>query len=73
MHTFSTFYLTYYKSAIINLASAKIEAKYGMLIFNQIMNLASINIQRAKPPISKLGAKPEQYSISHNNKIPWQS
>ena len=37
-HVFN-FLLTYYKSAIINLASAKIEAKYGMLIFNQIMNL----------------------------------
>ena len=37
-HIFN-FLLTYYKSAIINLASAKIEAKYGMLIFNQIMNL----------------------------------
>jgi ATP-binding cassette subfamily B protein len=37
-HIFN-FLLTYYKSAIINLAAAKIEAKYGMRIFNQIMNL----------------------------------
>ena len=36
---FFNFLLTYYKSAIINLASAKIEAKYGMIIFNQFINL----------------------------------
>ena len=36
---FFNFLLTYYKSAIINLASAKIEAKYGMVIFNQFINL----------------------------------
>jgi ABC-type bacteriocin/lantibiotic exporter with double-glycine peptidase domain len=53
-HVFN-FLLTYYKSAIINLASAKIEAKYGMLIFNQIMNLPVSTFKEQSRQFPNLG------------------
>ena len=53
-HIFN-FLLTYYKSAIINLASAKIEAKYGMLIFNQIMNLPVSTFKEQSRQFPNLG------------------
>ena len=55
MHTFFNFLLTYYKSAIINLASAKIEAKYRMLIFNQIMNLPVSTFKEQSRQFPNLG------------------
>ena len=53
-HIFN-FLLTYYKSAIINLAAAKIEAKYGMLIFNQIMNLPVSTFKEQSRQFPNLG------------------
>ena len=53
-HIFN-FLLTYYKSAIINLASAKIEAKYGILIFNQIMNLPVSTFKEQSRQFPNLG------------------
>ena len=53
-HIFN-FLLTYYKSSIINLASAKIEAKYGMLIFNQIMNLPVSTFKEQSRQFPNLG------------------
>ncbi len=53
-HIFN-FLLTYYKAAIINLAAAKIEAKYGMRIFNQIMNLPITTFQEQSSQFPNLG------------------
>ena len=53
-HVFN-FLLTYYKSAIINLAAAKIEAKYGILIFNQIMNLPVSTFKEQSRQFPNLG------------------
>ena len=52
---FFNFLLTYYKSAIINLAAAKIEAKYGMRIFNQIMNLPVSTFKEQSQQFPNLG------------------
>ena len=53
-HVFN-FLLTYYKSAIINLAAAKIEAKYGMRIFAQIMNLPISTFKEQSQQFPNLG------------------
>ena len=53
-HIFN-FLLSYYKSAIINLAAAKIEAKYGMRIFNQIMNLPASTFEAQKSQFPNIG------------------
>ena len=53
-HIFN-FLLSYYKSVIINLAAAKIEAKYGMRIFNQIMNLPASTFQAQKSQFPNIG------------------
>ena len=53
-HIFN-FLLTYYKAAIINLAAAKIEAKYGMRIFNQIMNLPISTFKEQSKQFPNLG------------------
>jgi subfamily B ATP-binding cassette protein HlyB/CyaB len=53
-HIFN-FLLTYYKSAIINLAAAKIEAKYGMQIFGQIMNLPITTFEKQSGQVAGFG------------------
>lgn len=52
---FFNFLLTYYKSAIINLASAKIEAKYGMVIFSQFINLPVSTFKEQSKQFPSLG------------------
>ena len=52
---FFNFLLTYYKSAIINLASAKIEAKYGLIIFNQFINLPVSTFKQQSKQFPSLG------------------
>lgn len=44
-HIFN-FFLSYYKTSIINLAAAKIEAKYGVQIFQKIINLPSSTFEK---------------------------
>ena len=53
-HVFN-FFLSYYKSAIINLAAAKIEAKYGMEVFQQIIHLPISTFEKQQSQLTQLG------------------
>ena len=53
-HIFN-FLLSYYKTSIINLAAAKIEAKYGMQIFSRLINLPVSTFQKQSAQFPNLG------------------
>ncbi len=53
-HVFN-FILSRYKSSIINLAASKIEAKYGMQIFRQLINLPSSTFEKQSGQLTTLG------------------
>ena len=54
-HVFN-FFLSYYKTSIINLAAAKIEAKYGVQLFQQIINLPASTFEKQSAQFPNLGA-----------------
>ena len=53
-HVFN-FLLSYYKTAIVNLAAAKIEAKYGVEVFQQIIHLPISTFEKQQAQFAQLG------------------
>ena len=54
-HVFN-FFLSYYKTSIINLAAAKVEAKYGVQLFQQIINLPASTFEKQSAQFPNLGS-----------------